>query len=377
MAGWLDLLITDTFVQPGSVFARLCGARGRERYHEDLQKAPVKAWNWRTGLFETRQRARRNGWDLIIERNNWLQQRAVSCLRSLQPSGGKRAIFSYSYAAHGLFRYAKSVGWQTVLGQIDPGPEEERLVTALHADSPRMGGRWSSAPYEYWKRWKEECDLADAIVVNSDWSKEALIVEGIPASKIRIIPLVYEPPTEALGFQRRYPAEFSPQRPLKVLFLGQINLRKGIGPLLEAVSMMEGVPVQFQLVGPVQIEIPDQFRNHPQVEWMGPVPRGAAAAAYRQADVFLFPTMSDGYGLTQLEAQAWQLPIIASRRCGSVVENGKTGWILAEVTAERIASVLRACVTHPDTLNSMSRRIRTAANGLLPLANALQDCIPY
>jgi glycosyltransferase involved in cell wall biosynthesis len=45
-------------------------------------------------------------------------------------------------------------------------------------------------------------------------------------------------------------------------------------------------------------------------------------AFYERADLFLFPTLSDGFGLTNLEAQAWSLPIVASRFCGEVVRDG-------------------------------------------------------
>ena len=74
--------------------------------------------------------------------------------------------------------------------------------------------------------------------------------------------------------------------------------------------------------------IPERFRDASGVHWHGP--RGETAARfYREADVFLFPTLSDGFGLTQLEAQAWRLPVIASRFCGDVVQDGVNGLLLA------------------------------------------------
>ena len=51
------------------------------------------------------------------------------------------------------------------------------------------------------------------------------------------------------GFQRKYPAKFTLSRPLRVLFLGQINLRKGIGPLLDAVRTLRGEPIEFRIRG--------------------------------------------------------------------------------------------------------------------------------
>jgi glycosyltransferase involved in cell wall biosynthesis len=42
----------------------------------------------------------------------------------------------------------------------------------------------------------------------------------------------------------------------------------------------------------------------------------------------VFPTFSDGFGLTQLEAQAWILPIITTNFCGKLVEDEQNVWFL-------------------------------------------------
>lgn len=68
-------------------------------------------------------------------------------------------------------------------------------------------------------------------------------------------------------------------------------------------------------------------QSHEPVRWIGSVPRSATAMYYQLADVFLFPTLSDGFGLTQLEAQAWKLPIITSKFCGEVVKDRVNGAI--------------------------------------------------
>jgi glycosyltransferase involved in cell wall biosynthesis len=209
-------------------------------------------------------------------------------------------------------------------------------------------------PKEYCDNWRNECALADQIVVNSQWSKDALLREGIPAEKIQIIPVAYEPWTDARSFQRHYPRAFSAERPLRVLFLGQINLRKGVQQLLDAVQLLKSEPVEFWFVGRIQINVSQDLRLHPQCRWFGPAPRVEVDSYYRDADVFIFPTLSDGFGLTQLEAQSWKLPVIASRYCGEVVRDGFNGVLLDEVSGEAIANVLREFLQAPHTLSAMS-----------------------
>jgi len=347
-AGSLRALLTDAWVRPGSALGALHPSLGG-RYHRELASASVISWNTGLLVFEVQARARGlSGWSLIMSRNHWFQRRAlVGLARLAAKSTSPPTLFAYSYAALELLRFAKTQGWRTVLGQIDPGPVEERLVGRLHGQAVGLQSRWTPAPDAYWQLWREECALADQILVNSTWSRTALVEEGIPGEKIEIVPLAFDPPDGAAGFQRKYPVAFSAERPLRVLFLGQVNLRKGMQPVLDAMRLLQDLPVELTIVGASELEIPVDLQAHPRIHWIGPVPRDSVAKFYREADVFLFPTFSDGFGLTQLEAQAWKLPIIASPFCGDVVRQGRNGWVLPQVTAHAIAGQLSACVRTP------------------------------
>jgi glycosyltransferase involved in cell wall biosynthesis len=70
----------------------------------------------------------------------------------------------------------------------------------------------------------------------------------------------------------------------------------------------------------------------------------------------LLPTHSDGFAITQLEALAYDLPIIASRNCGDVIEDEMQGLRLEAVTAEAIEGAIRRALAHPDLLASMAMR---------------------
>src|SRR6185437_8524181 len=156
--------------------------------------------------------ASENGWKLISRRNQWFQRHAVAHLKTT--GNGNHTVFAYSYAAKEIFEFARARGWRTVLGQIDPGPVEERIVAGLHKNSAIQHTHWEPAPKAYWENWRDECSLADQIVVNSDWSRDALISEGVAAEKLQVIPLAYENDTQS--FERRYPRSFSAERPLRV-----------------------------------------------------------------------------------------------------------------------------------------------------------------
>jgi glycosyltransferase involved in cell wall biosynthesis len=250
-------------------------------------------------------------------------------------------------------------GWKTLLLQIDPGPEEERIVAEEVARVPGLAGEWRAAPSDYWTSWRQECDLADRIIVNSEWSREGLMRSGVPDGKLTLIPLAYG--AAEVGDQkseikqvRSYPARFTQDRPMRVLFLGQVNLRKGVARLLQAAQTLRDEPVEFWMVGPVQIANAETAADNARVKWFGPVTRKETAEKYRAADVFILPTLSDGFAITQLEAQAYGLPVISSKCCGGVVENGRNGIILDEPSAACIAAAIRDCVANPNRLRTLA-----------------------
>jgi glycosyltransferase involved in cell wall biosynthesis len=375
-AGQLTSLITDAWVPPYSELNRLPKAflsNLRERFHSDLAEASVLSFTSSLIRFEIAQRIQKtSGWQRMIARNHWFQKRALQSLKTITPKLKSRPIlFAYSYAALELFRYAKSQGWYTILGQIDPGKVEEQLVFEEYSKYPVYQSSCQAAPLQYWNNWQEECSLADRIVVNSLWSNQALQQAGIPEHKIDIIPLAYQPPTAAHSFVRTYPETFSFERPLRVLFLGQVILRKGITALIEAAEILRGQPIEFWIVGSQDIDLP-QYSDL-QIQWVGAVSRSATADYYRMADVFLFPTLSDGFGITQLEAQAWKLPIVSSKFCGQVVKDNVNGLILPEIQGSVIAEKLLSCLNNPRQLESFAQKsTNTSCFNLSQLESSLQ-----
>src|SRR5437867_7246645 len=372
----LRCLVTDAWVPPGSPLAALSFALG-ERFHPDLTEAPVQAWTNRLLAFELAARLKRlSDWPLIVARNHWFERKVVAYLADYEPRTDNRepTLFAYSYAAREIFRFAKSHGWRTILGQIDPGPVEEKIVVEEVAHEQALAGGWVPAPASYWSDWREECALADRIIVNSQWSRSCLVKAGVNDSKLFVIPLTYESPITNTPITREYPSHFTADRPLRVLFLGQINLRKGIARLLKAARSLQSQPVEFLMVGPIQVNIPEDLRSSRNIRWIGPVARNKVRNYYEQADVFILPTLSDGFGLTQLEAQAHGLPIIATKFCGNVVENGVNGVVLEEATATCIAAVIRYCIAEPHRLQKLAAASRLNDEYTIPvLAHRLQE----
>lgn len=354
----LELLVTDVWISADSKFNLLPEfvlTNLRERYHSELASAPIKSFNYQSITWELSQKFNNlSKWEQIVSRNIWWQKQVIGILEQSHIKAKHITLFAYSYAALELFKYAKSKGWKTILCQIDPGLIEEKLVFKESQKHSDLQTTISTAPFRYWSDWRQECNLADRIIVNSNWSSQALQKTGVSHNKIQIVPLAYQSSKTALEFKRTYPEKFTVQRPLKVLFLGQIIIRKGIAAIFEAIEILANQAIEFWFVGAVEVKLPQDIKNNPKVKWIGTVSRNQTSLYYQQADVFLFPTHSDGFGLTQLEAQSWKLPLITSQFCGEVVKDQINGLILPNITGKAIAKTLKFCLENPQQLTKFS-----------------------
>ncbi|MEL6495024.1 MAG: glycosyltransferase, partial [Cyanobacteria bacterium J06623_7] len=236
----LKLLITDFWLpdsSPLNLLPKPWLSNLRQRHHPELDTAQVKSFNYQTVNYEFIARQKQlQGWDRIIDRNYWWQQQVIKQLDRTKLPDKQITLFAYSYAALEIFKYAQKRGWKLVLGQIDPGIIEEKLVYKIAQKYLNLQPKPELLPLQYWSNWRAECRLADRIIVNSDWSRQALEQTGISPQKITTIPLAYQ--ATSSNFKRTYSSRFTPERPLKVLFLGQIIIRKGIGEILEAIALL-------------------------------------------------------------------------------------------------------------------------------------------
>ncbi|MEQ1885601.1 MAG: glycosyltransferase family 4 protein [Bryobacteraceae bacterium] len=348
-AGCLHRLVTD-FWAP-SVFRSVPKAlhnatlrRMADRHHAQLPPEKVCALT-RLGM-EYRWR--------LSRAHNRAQQYAVyeemgtrfAAAASAYLTSGQDAFFGYSNASLETIHAANRLGLWTVVDQIDPAKTEFDLVTEEHKRFPALAPPMSEPPESYFRRIRSEWDASDAIVVNSDWSRVALIEQGVEPEKLHVVPLAYEPTSEAEPRSEM-------RNVLKILWVGTMCLRKGLPYALAAAARLTKAPVQFTFAGP--LEVNSAALNLPSnCEYVGAVPRSETVRLYQQHDVFLFPTLSDGFGLTQLEAMSYGLPVIATPCCASVVENGESGFVIEPRDPDAIVTAIERFLSDASLLPAMS-----------------------
>lgn len=102
------------------------------------------------------------------------------------------------------------------------------------------------------------------------------------------------------------------------LFVGRVSYEKNIDAFLKM-----GIPGTKVVcgVGPLEASLKQRY---PQVRWIGLVPRDELAKIYAAADVFVFPSRSETFGLVMLEAMASGTPVAAYPVDGPLEVLGKS-----------------------------------------------------
>jgi glycosyltransferase involved in cell wall biosynthesis len=152
-----------------------------------------------------------------------------------------------------------------------------------------------------------------------------------------------------------------------VLSLGRIHPKKGLGPLVYAWSKVEASFPDWRLkiVGPPEAGHEDELRalarglGLTRVSVDGPVYGGAKTAAYREADLFVLPTLNENFGLTIAEALAAGTPAISTKGAPwSRLQSEGCGWWIDHGVETLAATLAHAMALPRGALKAMGNKGR-------------------
>ncbi len=218
--------------------------------------------------------------------------------------------------------------------------------------------------YRYMAMWERiACNVAKKVIAISSGTKASLVDSyGIPSEKIDVIYLGVdlerfssnEQVTQTSAFGREY-----------LLYVGRIVPRKGIEYALHAfhrVREREG-RFKFVVVGEGErsymnslVRLAKQLRIYDDVNFLGQVSDEELPPLYRDASLFIFPSLVEGFGLACLEAMACGTPVIASDIPGvrEVVIDGSTGFLVPPRNHIELAKAILKSTTESALMRKLS-----------------------
>jgi glycosyltransferase involved in cell wall biosynthesis len=369
-AGLLDGLITDLYWPHDRPGARLvealasehCAAALRFRSNPELPSEHVTccAFSGLSALL-----MRKLGAPFWCTRNAIRWSDAQIGRRAGRRAVRRRAaLLSYYYYGYHAFS-AASVNTPKILFQLHPHPSSVReiLVRELSVNpecSASLLQEWELAlPERDFNHLIEETRMAQHWIVASSFSRNTLVEHGAPPERIHVVPYGIDLTRFVAPCDR--PANES--RPLRLLFVGTINQRKGIGYLLKAIDLLEPGCVELVVCGRVVDDL-TVFRHHrAKVQIKSSVSNAELLQAYQNADLFVFPSLAEGFGYVLLEAMASGLPVLSTTRTAAsdLIEPGVEGYVIEPGRAELLSKYIRWFIEHRRQLVEMGRAARRKA----------------
>jgi hypothetical protein len=340
-ATMLDRLVTDFYYNEHSWLAAAIPRKLKERRHPALEKSAT-ANVYPSFLLQLLFSAAKLPLSRIYPTSDRILG-AAAALRALATGS-----HLYSYQGYTIPKWIPLANRANILFQYHPHPAYmQNILRADLVAHPEASWSFeneedsmadaSAARYSDWKR-------ADFIVCASGTTKRSLLFAGCPEDKIAVIPYGFDRRGGSATFMREPSAE------CRFLFVGQGIQRKGLHHLLKAWNSANLVNASLTLVC---------YRIDPGIERMIDPARRVTLLRrqtpdelerlYAQSDVFIMPSLIEGFGLVYLEALQRGCFVIGtentglsdldlSRDCHELVEAGNVGSIKA--------ALIRACVRH-------------------------------
>jgi len=274
------------------------------------------------------------------------------------------AVIAFSGVAEETFRGLRDRPTFRVLQRGSAHIAEQKHI--LDEEAVRVGRPIETPSNWMVAREQREYELSDSIHVLSGFAERSFQQRGFPASRIFRLALG----VSTVAFQaNRAAIEERCQRIrsgecLHVLNVGTFSCQKGAFDWYRIVQRLKGTRIRFRFVGPVAAdahEIQEQMSG--LAEFQGKRPQATLPEEYRWGDVFVLPTLQDGFAVVLNQAMAAGLPLITTTNCGGpdLIREGESGWIVPIRDPDAIVHRLQSLDAHRETLEAAVRTVAGTA----------------
>jgi starch synthase len=204
------------------------------------------------------------------------------------------------------------------------------------------------------RRQLQEFKEADVILCPSTSAAESFVRAGFDETKLAVVPHGVDLQSRSMPSRSN---EIHSQR-LRILFVGQLHYRKGLRYLAQALLNLPSEEVECRLVGP-DFGLSGLGGTGPasRLIKLGSKKGADLEREYAEADVFVLPSVEEGFGLVVLEAMHAGLPVIITSAVGAkdFVADGIEGWVVPPNDSAALSQKIEWMRTHPAERKVMGR----------------------
>lgn len=287
-----------------------------------------------------------------------LDRRVAQRLRN----GNFRGVYAYEDGAEFSFRAARERGRRTLYDlPIGYWRAARQLLVEEAEREPEWAATLSGNYDSEAKTARKDAELAmaDIVFVASSYTEKTL--GAAPNFKGKVIVVPYGSPK--LPEISPPASQRSAGGKLRVLFVGGLGQRKGLSYLFAACRAL-GSGVELTIIGQKPLEeCPILDRELKAIRWLPTCPHEQVLAEMAAHDVFVFPSLFEGFGLVLLEAMAMGLPVITTAHTAGpdLIRDGVDGFIVPIRSATAIAERLEQLRREPARQIEMGAKARLRA----------------
>lgn len=273
---------------------------------------------------------------------------------------GLKAVYAYEDAALRTFQVADRIGLRRI---YDLPIGYWRAAQQILQEERELQPAWACTltglndSVAKLARKDQELQLADLVVVPSEFVRSTLLEHNFSSAPIAVVPFGSPPPLAA-------PPQTPAEGPLRVLYVGSLGQRKGLAYALDAVQAL-GDQVSLTLIGRVTApECQPLVAAIARHRWIETLPYPQILEQMSQHDVLLLPSLFEGYALVISEALSQGLPVLTTPNSGAsqTIRDGLEGFIVPIRNSHAIAERLLQLATNREQLASMRQAcLRRAA----------------
>lgn len=255
-----------------------------------------------------------------------------------------------------------------------------KIVIVFDGVSSSMGGTRSKA-HKFWRKFIST--FSDAFITNSKSGKDYLIGQ-LGADKNKVLSKPYEVPDSSLSSDNNTgkvsPFPWARSGCPIFLSVGQLITRKGIFFLLDACRLLkdEGYRNLTLVIvgdGPLRPQLEEYSRSiglEDSVHWEGWVNNELLGPYFQSADVFVFPTLEDIWGMAVLEAMLFEKPILCSKEAGAaeLIKEGENGFVFDPTKPKVLAELMKVFIDRPELVRIMGEQSGRSIQHFTPEATA-------
>ncbi len=281
-------------------------------------------------------------------------------LESVSKRHSLDAVYAYEDGALETFKKAKSLGIKCIYdlpiaywacGRELMQEEAERLPEWACT----MGGSIKDSDVKI-KRKEDEMLLADVVV-----GPGKFVLDSIPENA-KTKDLIQSPfgSPKSSGIPSKY---HETSEKLKVLFVGSMGQRKGLGDLFQAMKLLDQDKIELIVLGSLLQPLEFYKSIYPNFKHISNRPHSEVLELMRSCDVFCLPSIVEGRALVMQEAMSQGLPIIITPNTGGedLVIHGETGFLVPIRSPEKIAEKLKWFLEKRSSIPQMSKAAKEHA----------------